>query len=184
MSTTPSASINIQKRVRRNLIVLTVIILFGISVVAVVLWLTNGKVKDRLAVQQELNALVKSEQDTQELRLVVTNELETVQKINAFFPNENEVYTVFAQMERLMLDVDKSGVLSFADLQPRKIAGQNTLTLDARMLATREQLVLFLRKLERLPYIVEVVSVDTQQFEDNLLLVIMEVRLYVADPFI
>lgn len=179
-----SAYINISKRIRRNLYIILGLLIVGLASSGVLLWLAKGSVDSGLVQTKELSTLVASEQDLQELLAVVDTEGELVQQLASIFPEDQEaIYPVFAMIEQLILDIDSAGVLSFADLEPRQVGGQPALTMDARFLANRVELISLLRRLERLPYVIEIVRVDTQQYDEQSLLVLMEVRLYVASPF-
>lgn len=170
-----------------NFKVLFSLLILGAAAILVffILAFTRQQVKQVATARQELVSLQGVAQNTQALAQFAKQNQANLALLAGLFPAEDDFIYVLQDLEALVLSADPEAQVKLGASQPVKVNGQNTLPLTIHLSVSPDQLSAFLRQFERLPYILEITNLEQAARPEggSLKDVLIQVRLYVADPF-
>lgn len=146
---------------------------------------TNQQTKKVVNTRQELAGLKETAANVQSLQTYAQSNREQITKIPDLFPTEDDFVNVLQDIETVVKKTDPQGIVKVSAAKPTKVQNQNTIPLLIHLNTNANGLINFLREFERLPYILQIVSLEMSH-EQNLVDsadINIQVRLYVADPF-
>ena len=150
---TASASRNLDKRTTKVISINLVIIAICTLVSIILLILANQKLTDYKSISQEILAIKKSNKDTVSLRNFANEKINDINQLDQFFPNEQNIIEVIQELENLVFEYDENGDVKFSEIRPSKTNNGLAILLSIKLNINSIEVVNFLRKLEKLPYI-------------------------------
>ena len=149
-------------------------------------WALQQWHKKLVGLKQEAQLIELSKTSQEKLLGLAANEAERVKLILAVFPDSEGVLEVLQELESLVESIDPEGSVSFASTVPIKVQNELSIPLQLNLTATSFEAIELLRRLERLPYVVntQTISLSLSAGLTEPAAVVIGVQLYVNDPFV
>jgi Tfp pilus assembly protein PilO len=184
MNHSPSAITNLGRRIDRYLIAIAISIVFGIILTFIFYSLSRQEIKKIAVVKQEIATHNVSEENLLALNNFVNQNAVKIDTIFSVFPSESEIIPVLEEIEATVMQYDPAARVGFTAEQPSKPAGELQIPLRISLHSSISDLISLLRAIEKLPFIVEVISVELNTVDPANIQSIILARLYVNDPFV
>lgn len=170
----------------RRLLVLVALLLSTIFMNFLFLYLLRGETKTIALTKTELVELEKQQQiitSSQQLYQTYQNEIDI---ISAVFPNEESITMFIQSIENELRLASDTYTFRFNAQTPIKQADKLFLPLTVTMKTDMTRLDTFFEKLETLPYMTHVTSLNVKTPEgfSNISEVVVGLKIYVQNPFI
>lgn len=166
------------------------IIAGGIAVVglltAIGLVLSTQGLKGQIKLtQQEIDTAGQSQQTTQAINDLISDNPQEIERLTTALPNQSTIIVFIEEVNALVHEYDKAGIVRFTATNPTKINNQLAIPMYMKANMTTVTLVSFLRRIERLPYLIEITSLDVKspQGVGGPADVSIGANVYVQDPF-
>lgn len=181
----PKDAAKLQKKARQLFIAGVIILVTGGMLVFVLTSVANQQAKKYVSLKQNAIALQQSKEDSEDLHGLANREQEGLQLIDDAFPDETTILGVIQYLETIVQQYDEAGLVRFSGNTPVKTNNELSISLNMKFAATPSDMLEFVRQLERVPYIIEIVSLEMKspQGISNPGQAVIGVRLYVQDPF-
>ena len=160
MEQTPSAAGNIIKRIDRLLLISIALLVLTTLVVGVITMLTNQKLKSYFTKQQEIQTFLRSQENTNELLTYVETNKEIVSQIEKVFPDETNIDIAYQDILDVSREFDQESELRLKANIPGTYNQKSILPMELITSVNSTGTSQLLRRIERLPYIIEVISVE------------------------
>jgi len=149
------------------------------------LFLGNQQLKRFHNLVQEYQTILETRIATTNLYSLASSKIQGLTVIASAFPDESSIIDVLEKLEQLVHSLDPQGTVKFAPQSAGNSKNQTNVTLTFHFTATPTDTVAFLRRLERVPQILEVnlLEITPPQGISNPADVTLGVTLYVQDPF-
>ncbi len=106
-----------------------------------------------------------------------------LEQISAALPSESMMVGVVQDLESVVRHYDQNGSIKIAAATPAKIGADLVIPLTITTVTDSSQIVPLIADLIDLPYIMQLIKLDTQ-FTNSTAQSIINLRMYVQDPFI
>jgi hypothetical protein len=113
----------------------------------------------------------------------VSDHAQEIERINDVFPNETTIDIVYQNILTLAKKTDSGSTLSFNSLVPAKQNNQTMLPMTLDLRAPHYEVINLLTELERLPYIIEIISIELTNPASLDGHATIQFRLYVDEKF-
>lgn len=147
--------------------------------------LSRQQVKRIKTLENELNSLSESQLSVASLQKFIGENQAKITELEKVFPTQDTIVEFLSVTEKLVYELDPEGTVKFGALTPTKMNDELFIPLIFTFKANSAQALEFLRKLERLPYIIQITTVEFKlplgQFGTGE--VVLGGKVYVQDPF-
>jgi hypothetical protein len=183
MSPKPSAATNLNTHTEKYLAVTAIVTVLSTLLAISGIYFSFQHLKTYYALKQETTALESSRLNTQELFSFVSDHAQEIERINDVFPNETTIDIVYQNILTLAKKTDSGSTLSFNSLVPAKQNNQTMLPMTLDLRAPHYEVINLLTELERLPYIIEIISIELTNPASLDGHATIQFRLYVDEKF-
>jgi hypothetical protein len=184
MNQLPSAAKNIIKRIERLLAFSLVLIIFSTLIIAVSAMLTHQKLKSYFTKQQEIQTFLRSRENTNELLNFVEANKEIISQIEIVFPDETNIDVAYQAILKISQEFDSKAELKLKASVPGTFNQKSVLPMELILSVNSSGANQLLRRIERLPYIIEVVAIELNNPLGQDSQATITFRLYVDHEFI
>lgn len=183
MNQVPSAAANITKKVERLLSIDIVIIILTSLIVVIATLISMQKIKTYRTLQQEIQTIKQSQSNTNELLTYVDQNRDIINQIQTVFPNESNIDVAYQNILKIAQVVDSNAQLRIKANIPGLYNQKSILPMEMVLSTNTSGTLQVLRRMERLPYIVEIITLELANpfTEDGS--TVINFRLYVDDEF-
>jgi len=132
--------------------------------------------------RQQLAVKLQTVKETQAFNQYVETNQVKLDRLNHIIPNEAMMISVISDFESIIAAVDSLGTVKIASTNPVKSGLYSSVSIAVTFSSPIENLPAVLEKLNSLPYLTQLISLDTNQVNDSYNHQLM-LRLYVQEPF-
>lgn len=180
----PSAARNIIKRIERLLSISFILLILATLIITITTILANQKIKSYFTKQQEIQTFIRSQENTNELLDYVETNKEIVSQIETVFPNETNIDISYQTILSAAKEVDDNAQLKIKANLPTTHNGKSILPMELVASTNTAGTISLLRRIERLPYIIEVSTIEMQNPLTTEGTTTILFRLYVDNEFV
>lgn len=181
---TPSASVNLQKKTDRHIMVIATTLILGLVLWLIFYTLSKQQLAEIELTRQEIESTHVSDQQLITLGQLVDNNAEVIQKMFEYFPNEENIIDTFEIIEMISKKYDPQAIVNIPSETPTKKGDQLQIPLEIKLNTTIESLTKLLREFEQLPLFIEINSMNITHTDTNVSQISLGVSLYVDEPFV
>jgi len=164
-------------------ITLITISLLTITTIIIVV-LINNKLKQLNLINQQLSAKGQDNQSLDVALAYLGNNQQQIDLILNTLPNESQLIDFIAAIESMSATFSNQHSIEFSALAPTGSGNWKYIPLILKLTTDQANFELFLAGLEKLPYIVEVTSIDSQtEAAPAVWNYTLAIRVYVQNPF-
>lgn len=144
--------------------------------------LGNGTVNQIVAKRQELLTKEQAAAESQAFTNYLVNNQDKLNKLNLIVPSEGMMISVIQDFESIVTKFDPQGTVQITSAAPIKIGTNLAISLMINCETPLENLPQLLEAIHELPYIHQLLSIDTNQ-TGELYKHQLSMRMYVQEPF-
>ena len=180
----PSAT-EIRAKSTRNLKIIAILTLILFFLNIFLIYLSQSRIKQNKTIKEQI---ITTGHNSQNLEIAVeflNTQADQMSIIKKTLPNEAELVEFIQTIEVIAKTHATNHQLKFSVKSPQGLTGEKFIPFIIELSTNIENTLEFLKKLEKLPYIVELTSLETEKFEgsNSILKVTITSRVYVRDPF-
>jgi hypothetical protein len=165
----------------RLIAVITPIILLIAS--GILLSGTSKNNAQRLQNLQDFNLKVQANQESESLHQFIVTNRTSLEKMSLALPSESMMIGVIQDVESVLNQFDPQASVKFSSQNPVKSGQDLIIPLNLSLQLPLNKLTPLIDELNGLPYLTQLLTVDAQT-NGELTQIIINMRLYVKDPFI
>lgn len=175
----------VQQRTKRSLIISGVIVCVMSVVNIGLVIMSSSKTKALAQTRQQIETTKAINQDLDDTTLYLTNNESRLRDLIQVVPKEPQLVQVLQTLENVSSLHGTSRSIVFTANAPAGMPNQKYLPFEMEFTTDITNLTQFLSRLEKLPYLIEISTIDIQTpYEDKTILVVeIQAKLYVQDPF-
>jgi hypothetical protein len=178
-----TAANNLNKRSDKYAYMIAITIALGLMVNFALISVGKQQIGQIEVIRNEMNTSAISDANLKDLSQYVSQNQSDIKTIFNVFPNPNNESIIIAleALEALIGRYDEEAKISFSSKTTLKKNSESYIPLQISLNLARSQLISLLRDIERLPYIIEVTSINLNMERDPHNQVVIGASLYVDD---
>lgn len=184
-SSIQSASHNLHQKTIKTIYLVIAIIVISIGINILIQFLTHNNIRRLHQLQTQAIKSKDTAISNQYLLQFIAENEQQLPIIDQALPDQNTIFVFAEAVNQLIATYDPAGRIDFSTTSPIKVDNQLTVPIIIKLNSTPYELISLLRQIERLPYLIEITSINGS-FPDgitNQAPIILGGRVYVAEPF-
>lgn len=157
----------------------------GILIAVGLTFTTSRQLKQIATLNIEAETGAASFTNSQKVSDLIEANPQKLDQLLKVFPSETTIVDFLQTIETLVRETDPEASVKFSALTPVKVDNQLTIPFTIRLKTTPIDTITLLQKIERLPYIIEIISLDAHspQGVGSVGDVTISAKVYAKDPF-
>jgi hypothetical protein len=162
-------------------------IAFGIPsvlliIAALLLQVAHSNSTSLSQLQAEIATKEQAFQEADSFNRFVSQNQTALEQLDFALPNESMLVGVVQDIEAVIHQFDPLGTVKFTAVTPTRVGQELVIPITVTIQSSLDQLPPLFNQLSQLPYLIQIISTETQGINTNPTTIII-MRLYVQDPF-
>lgn len=132
--------------------------------------------------QEEISIQEQAFQEAESFNRFVAQNQTILEQLDFALPNESMLVGAVQDIESVIHRFDPTATVKLTAVTPTRVGQELVIPITITIITPLDQLPLLFAQLGELPYVIQIISSDTQGVATNATTIIM-MRLYVQDPF-